>query len=112
MDFLRLLGDDVALDDASVFVGRRLREHNGSLGSRGAKRTQRDRPWTVRVRVSGFSSRSRALSFERAWQYPEGATQLPSRESRDQPAAEPTPEQPACHVTCSCDKRRQYLTHY
>ena len=29
VDFLRLHGDDVALDDASVFVGRRLRDDDG-----------------------------------------------------------------------------------
>ena len=29
VDFLRLHGDDVALDDASVFVGRRLRVDDG-----------------------------------------------------------------------------------
>ena len=39
MDFLRLLGDDVALDDASVFVGRRLRDDG--------RRLRHDDSWRV-----------------------------------------------------------------
>ena len=44
----------------------RLRQHNGYLKG-GAKYTRSGRPWIIQVIISGFPSRSAALSFEKRW---------------------------------------------
>ena len=63
----------------STYVGftvnppRRIRQHNGELGSKskaGARRTRSKRPWAFVLVVGGFPSKRAALQFEWAWQHP------------------------------------------
>uniref|UniRef100_A0A7S1XLA6 GIY-YIG domain-containing protein n=1 Tax=Phaeomonas parva TaxID=124430 RepID=A0A7S1XLA6_9STRA len=49
---------------------RRLRQHNGEIKG-GAKRTRMYRPWETAVVVGGFTQKTKALSFEWAWQHPQ-----------------------------------------
>lgn len=51
---------------ASVNVNRRLRQHNGII-SGGAKYTTSNRPWELKIVVSGFSTWREALQFEYRW---------------------------------------------
>ena len=44
----------------------RLRQHNRIIMG-GAKKTSKRRPWELAIVVSGFSTKSIALSFEYAW---------------------------------------------
>ena len=48
---------------------KRYREHNGDL-VRGAKTTEKARPWEMLTSVAGFTSRNVGLKFEWAWQHP------------------------------------------
>lgn len=48
---------------------RRLRQHNGELVG-GAKATQRHRPWTYTMLLTGFNSHQEALACEWRIRYP------------------------------------------
>ena len=51
---------------ASVNPEHRLKQHNGFL-SGGAKYTKSNRPWELKIVVSGFSTWKEALQFEWRW---------------------------------------------
>ena len=51
---------------ASINPEKRLKKHNGLL-SGGAKYTKTNRPWVLKIVVSGFSTWKEALQFEYRW---------------------------------------------
>ena len=51
---------------ASVNPEHRLKQHNGILCG-GAKYTKTNRPWELKIVVSGFSTWKEALQFEWRW---------------------------------------------
>jgi len=48
---------------------KRYREHNGEI-VRGAKQTQKARPWEMIISMAGFQDKVTGLRFEWAWQHP------------------------------------------
>jgi predicted GIY-YIG superfamily endonuclease len=61
---------------------RRLRQHNGATVN-GAKRTSRNRPWSMVCCVFGFPSKLAALQFEWAWQHPQRTRSLRDADSTE-----------------------------
>jgi predicted GIY-YIG superfamily endonuclease len=54
----------------TVDPSRRLRQHNGEIGS-GARKTQKGRPWRMLCFVGGFPNKIVGLQFEWQWQNPQ-----------------------------------------